>query len=150
MPDYYIQIVNDEVPTRYVERGVGFGGVKITDSLQNAKRYSTREEAEKVAALARKQKDREPGGEMSAIEIIEENQGSDGWEIRARFELPASGAESRFEMKLSQSGIFSRYIGFDGLASPEYRPEEMRDAVSDWTNSVSAWFAAKIGRRDGK
>ena len=45
---YYIRLVNDELPAPlYVERGLGFGGVKLTGSLKDARRYPTEAEAEK-------------------------------------------------------------------------------------------------------
>ena len=73
---------------------------------------------------------------------------ADGWDIRARFELPASGAESLFEMKKTDTGIISRYVGMNGSASREYH--DIREAVSDWTNSVGAWFAAKVSGKGAK
>ena len=145
---YYVRLVNDELPAPlYVERGLGFGGVKLTDSLGSARRYDTREEAEKIAALARTQKDKERGGESTSVEIVSEGaEMSDGFELRARFEVPASGAESRFEMKKTPSGIKCRYVAVSGSVSREYEVGEMSRAVSDWTSSVGAWFAAKTGK----
>lgn len=145
---FYIRLVNDELPGPiYVERGLGFGGVKLTDSLRNARRYDSREEAEKIAALARQQKDKERGGESTTVEIVTEGaETSDGFELRARFEVPASGAESRFEMKKTPAGIKCRYVAVSGSVSREYEAGEMSRAVSDWTSSVGAWFAAKTGK----
>lgn len=148
---YYIRLSNAEFPSPlYVERGLGFGGVKITGNIREARRYSTRDEAEKIAAIARSQKDKERGGEQTTVEIVTEggSETADGWDIRARFELPASGAESLFEMKKTDAGIISRYIGMNGTASREYH--DIREAVSDWTNSVGAWFAAKVGGKGAK
>lgn len=143
---YYIRLVNDELPAPlYVERGLGFGGVKLTGSLKDARRYSTEAEAEKIAALARQQKDKERGGESTTVEIVAE-----GWDIRARFDIPSSGAESRFEMRKSPEGIKSRYVSMNGTVSQEYGADKMQQAVSDWTNSVGAWFAAKVGGKAGK
>ena len=149
---YYIRLVNDELPAPlYVERGLGFGGVKLTGSLKDARRYPTEAEAEKIAALARQQKDKEPGGESTTIEIVEEGAGDPGaWDIRARFDIPSSGAESRFEMRKSPEGIKSRYVSMNGSVSQEYGADKMQQAVSDWTNSVGAWFAAKVGGKAGK
>lgn len=145
---YYIRLVNDELPAPlYVERGLGFGGVKLTGSLKDARRYPTEAEAEKIAANARQQKDKERGGESTTVEIVSEGaETSDGFELRARFEVPASGAESRFEMKKTPAGIKCRYIAVSGSVSREYEAGEMSRAVSDWTNSVGAWFAAKTGK----
>lgn len=143
---YYIRLVNDELPAPlYVERGLGFGGVKLTGSLKDARRYPTEAEAEKIAALARQQKDKERGGESTTVEIVAE-----GWDIRARFDIPSSGAESRFEMRKSPEGIKSRYVSMNGTVSQEYGADMMQQAVSDWTNSVGAWFAAKVGGKAGK
>ena len=153
MARYYITLTNDETPPRYVERGLGFGGVKLTDSLRNAKRYDTEEEAEKVAALARAQKDKERGGETTTVEIIREGgeDQPDGWEVRARFDVPSIDASSRFEMKKADGGIMSRYVGIDGKASREYGGDEMKKAVSDWINATGAWFASKIsGKKAAK
>ena len=149
---YYVRLVNDELPAPlYVERGLGFGGVKLTDSLRNARRYDSREEAEKIAALARQQKAKERGGESTTVEIVNEGaEMPDGWEPRARFEVPASGAESRFEMRKTAAGIRCRYTSVSGNISREYEAVEMSRAVADWTNSVSAWFAAKVGGKAGK
>ena len=146
---YYIRLVNDELPAPlYVERGLGFGGVKLTGSLKDARRYPTEAEAEKIAALARQQKDKERGGESTTVEIVSEGaETSDGFELRARFEVPASGAESRFEMRKTSEGIRSRYVEFSGTVSKEYGADQMRQAAADWTNSVGAWFASKIGAR---
>ena len=144
MSKYYIQLVNDELPAPlYVERGLGFGGVKLTGDIRAAKRYDTEAEAEKIAALARAQKDKERGGETTTVEIVCEGSG-DGWETRARFELPASGAESSFQMKKTDAGIVSRYVGMDGIASKEYAAGNMKSAITDWINSSGAWFAAKV------
>ena len=145
---YYIRLVNDELPAPlYVERGLGFGGVKLTGSLKEARRYPTEAEAEKIAAFARQQKDKERGGESTTVEIVSEGaETSDGFELRARFEVPASGAESRFEMKKTPAGIKCRYVAVSGSVSREYEAGEMSRAVSDWTNSVGAWFASKIGK----
>lgn len=145
---YYIRLVNDELPAPlYVERGLGFGGVKLTDSLGSARRYDSREEAEKIAAIARQQKDKERGGESTTVEIVAEGAESvGGWDIRARFDIPSSGAESRFEMKKTPAGIKCRYIAVSGSVSREYEAGEMSRAVSDWTSSVGAWFAAKTGK----
>ena len=144
MKKYYITILNDERATPlFVERGLGFGGVKLTGDERAARRYDTQEEAEKIAAIARNQKDKETGAETTTVQIIEEECG-DAWDVRARFELPASGAESRFEMKKTGSGIVSRYVGMNGSVSQEYSPADVLKAVSDWTNSVGAWFAAKV------
>ena len=145
---YYIRLVNDELPAPlYVERGLGFGGVKLTGSLKDARRYPTEAEAEKIAALARQQKDKERGGESTTVEIVAEGAESvGGWDIRARFEVPASGAESRFEMKKTPAGIKCRYVAVSGSVSREYEAGEMSRAVSDWTSSVGAWFAAKTGK----
>ena len=149
---YYIRLVNDELPAPlYVERGLGFGGVKLTDSLTAAKRYDTLAEAEKIAAAANAQKAKERGGESTTVEIV--NEGAeipDGWEPRARFEVPASGAESRFEMLKTPAGIRCRYTSVSGNISREYGTAEMSRAVADWTSSVSAWFAAKVGGKAGK
>lgn len=152
MSKYYIKITNDETEPRYVERGLGFGGVKITDSLKAARRYDTEAEAEKVAAIARSQKNKEPGGEMTTVEIVAEADPDDaeGWEVRARFELPATGAESRFEMKKTDAGIVSRYVGMDGTTSRVYDKNEMIKAVSDWINASGAWFAARLGGKKAK
>lgn len=146
---FYIRLVNDELPGPiYVERGLGFGGVKLTDSLGSARRYDTREEAEKIAALARQQKDKERGGESTTVEIVAEGAESvGGWDIRARFDIPSGGAESRFEMCKTAEGIRSRYVEFSGTVSKEYGADQMRQAAADWTNSVGAWFASKIGAR---
>lgn len=147
---FYIRLTNDEWPApRYVERGMGFGGVAITGSLRNAKRYSSEEEAGKIAEQARHQKDKEPGGETTTVEVVKDDTGEDpaSWDVRARFELPASGTESRFEMKKTGSGIVCRYVGLNGNVSKEYPSADMQKAVSDWTNSVGAWFAAKISDR---
>ena len=39
MSKYYIQLNNDELPApMYVERGLGFGGVKITGDIRAARR----------------------------------------------------------------------------------------------------------------
>ena len=145
---YYIRLVNDELPAPlYVERGLGFGGVKLTGSLKDARRYPTEAEAEKIAAIARQQKDKERGGESTTVEIVAEGAESvGGWDIRARFEVPASGAESRFEMKKTPAGIKCRYVAVSGSVSREYEAGEMSRAVSDWTSSVGAWFAAKTGK----
>ena len=152
MSKYYIQIVNEELPVpMYVERGLGFGGVKLTDSLRAAKRYDTEEEAEKVAALARAQKDKERGGECTTVEIVREGvEAPDGWEVRARFDVPSIDASSRFEMKKTDSGIMSRYVGIDGKTSREYGGDEMKKAVSDWINATGAWFASKISGKKAK
>lgn len=149
---YYIRIVNDELPAPlYVERGLGFGGVKLTGSLKEARRYPTEAEAEKIAALARQQKNKERGGESTTVEIVAEGAESvGGWDIRARFDIPSSGAESRFEMRKSPEGIKSRYVSMNGTVSQEYGADKMQQAVSDWTNSVGAWFAAKVGGKAGK
>lgn len=149
---YYIRLVNDELPAPlYVERGLGFGGVKLTGSLKDARRYPTEAEAEKIAALARQQKDKERGGESTTVEIVAEGAESvGGWDIRARFDIPSSGAESRFEMRKSPEGIKSRYVSMNGTVSQEYGADKMQQAVSDWTNSVGAWFAAKVGGKAGK
>ena len=73
MSKYYVQLVNDEFPAPlYVERGLGFGGVKLTGSIKEARRYDTEQEAEKIAALARAQKDKERGGECTTVEIVRE------------------------------------------------------------------------------
>ena len=146
---FYIRLVNDELPGPiYVERGLGFGGVKLTDSLGSARRYDSREEAEKIAAIARQQKDKERGGESTTVEIVAEGAESiGGWDIRARFDIPSSGAESRFEMCKTAEGIRSRYVEFSGTVSKEYGADQMRQAAADWTNSVGAWFASKIGAR---
>lgn len=153
MPKYYIRLVNDEMPAPlYVERGLGFGGVKLTGSLKDAKRYETEQEAEKIAALARSQKDKERGGECTTVEIVAEESGEsgDGWETRVRFELPASGSESCFQMKKTDVGIISRYSDINGAFSKEYAAQDMTKAVSDWINCVGAWFAAKVTGRGGK
>ena len=145
---FYIRLVNDELPGPiYVERGLGFGGVKLTGNLAAAKRYDTLAEAEKIAAAANAQKAKERGGESTTVEIVNEGaEMPDGWEPRARFEVPASGAESRFEMKKTPAGIKCRYVAVSGSVSREYEAGEMSRAVSDWTNSVGAWFAAKTGK----
>ena len=153
MPKYYIRLVNDELlAPLYVERGLGFGGVKLTGSLKEARRYDTEQEAEKIAALARAQKDKERGGECTTVEIVTEDTGeTDGFEIRVRFELPASGAESTFQMKKTDAGIVSRYVDLNGNVSKEYAAESKKQAVSDWINCVGAWFANKIeGRGAGQ
>ena len=71
----------------------------------------------------------------------------DGWEIRARFEVPSIGAESTFEMKKADAGIMSRYVGIDGKTSREYGGDEMKKAISDWINATGAWFASKVGKK---
>ena len=150
MKFYYIRLTNDEWPApRYVERGMGFGGVAITGSLRNAKRYSSEEEAGKIAEQARRQKDKEPGGETTTVEVVKDDTGEDpaSWDVRARFELPASGTESRFEMKKTGSGIVCRYVDLNGNVSKEYAAESKKQAVSDWINCVGAWFANKIEGR---
>ena len=144
MSKYYIQLVNDELPApMYVERGLGFGGVKITGNIRAAKRYDTEAEAEKIAALARAQKDKERGGETTTVEIVCEDRG-DGWESRASFSVHSSGSESSFQMKKTDAGIVSRFVGMDGNVSKEYSSSDLRKAVLDWVNSSGAWFAAKV------
>ena len=152
MPKYYVRLVNDELPAPiYVERGLGFGGVRLTGNLREARRYYTEKEAEKIAALARAQKDKERGGECTTVEIVTEEDETDGFEIRARFGLPASGAESSFQMKKTDAGIVSRYVDLNGNVSKEYAAESKKQAVADWINCVGAWFADKIvGRGAGK
>jgi hypothetical protein len=149
MARFYIQLTNDETAPRYVERGLGFGGVKLTDSLRSAKRYDTEQEAEKIAALARAQKDKERGGECTTVEIVREGgeDPPDGWEIRARFEVPSIDASSAFEMKKTDAGIMSSYVGIDGKTSREYGGSEMKEAISDWINATGAWFASKVGKK---
>ena len=146
MAKYYIQLVNDEFPSpMYVERGLGFGGVKLTRDIRGAKRYDTKAEAEKVAAIARSQKNKERGGETTTVEMVTEESGvPDGWEVRSRFELPASGAVSTFQMKKTDTGITSRYIDMNGAESRVYAAAEMKQAVADWINCVGAWFTAQI------
>lgn len=146
---FYIRLANDEWPApRYVERGMGFGGVAITGSLRNAKRYSSEEEAGKIAEQARRQKNKEPGGETTTVEVVKDDTGEDpSWDVRARFELPTSGTESRFEMKKTGSGIVCRYVDLNGNVSKEYAAESKKQAVSDWINCVGAWFANKIEGR---
>jgi hypothetical protein len=150
---YYIRLVNDELPAPlYVERGLGFGGVKLTGSIREARRYDTEQEAEKIAALARAQKDKERGGECTTVEIVTEDNGeTDGFETRVLFQLPASGAASTFQMKKTDAGIVSRYIDMNGAESREYGPAEMKQAVADWINCAGAWFVDKVaGRGAGK
>ena len=53
-------------------------------------------------------------------------------------------------MKKTDAGIVSRYVGMNGTVSKEYCSGDMQNAVSDWTNSVGAWFAAKITEGKGK
>ncbi len=67
---YYIMISNPETEPRYVKAGKGFSGVEFTDSLKAARLYDTYEAAEKVMKIAEKQKNKERGGETSAIEIV--------------------------------------------------------------------------------
>lgn len=149
---YYIRLVNDELPAPlYVERGLGFGGVKLTGSMKEARRYDTEQEAEKIAALARAQKDKERGGECTTVEIVTEDTGeTDGFETRVLFQLPASGAASTFQMKKTDAGIVSRYVDMNGAESREYGPAEMKQAVSDWINCAGAWFADKVAGRGAR
>ncbi len=146
---YYIRLINDEWPAPlYVERGLGFGGVKLTGSLNDARRYYTEQEAEKIAAIARSRKDNERGGECTTVEIVTEDTGdNDGFEIRAWFELPSSGTVSTFQMKKTDAGIVSRYVDMNGDMSRTYPSEHKKEAVADWINCVGAWFADKVAGR---
>lgn len=153
MPKYYIQLTNDELPAPlYVKYGKGFSGVEVTGSLKDAKRYDTEGEAEKIAAIARAQKDKERGGEMTTVEVIAEEGGADadGWETRFRFEQCSTGAESAFEMCKSPGGILSRYTTISGNISEEFTREQMKTAARAWTDSIYAWICDKIERRQAK
>ena len=153
MAKYYIQLVNDELPEpRYVERGLGIGGVKLTDDLRAAKRYDTEAEAEKIAALARVQKDKERGGEMTTVQIVTEggSEAGDGWETRFRFEQCSTGAETLFQMKKTADGIMSRYVTFNGNISPERPAAEMDKCFVAWTDCVRAWAHARITQKEAR
>lgn len=149
---YYIILNNDELPApRYVERGLGIGGVKITDSLSKAKRYDKLEEAERIAAIARKQKEKEPGGDQTTVEIITEGEGqSDGWVTRFRFEQTSTGAESLFQMKKTPAGIMSRYLTMSGDSSPERPKAEMKRCVEAWIACMGAWLMHQIEEAESK
>ena len=149
MAKYYVQLVNDELPAPlYVKYGKGFSGVELTGSLKEARRYDTEAEAEKIAALARAQKDKERGGEMTTVQIVTEDAGSsDGWETRFRFTQDSTGVETVFQMKKSPDGIRSRYITFGGSVSDEFPPGSMKDGYNKWLSAVGAWGCAKIDGR---
>ena len=151
MINYYIRITNDEAPAPlYVERGAGFSGVLLTADINAARRYSTREEAEKIAALARKQRDKESGGESSAVEIIEEGaQEQPGeWSDRFEFRQCSTGARSVLQMRKAPEGIKTRYITINGSVSEERGKSDMDDAVIAWTDSLRAWLIHKIHEGD--
>ena len=150
MPKYYIQLINEEMPAPlYVKFGKGFSGVELTGSLKEARRYDTEEEAEKIAAIARAQKDKERGGETTTVQIVTEGGGNidDGWATRFRFTQDSTGAETVFQMKKSPDGIRSRYIAFGGGVSEEFPPGKMKDGFNKWLSAVGAWGCAKIDGR---
>lgn len=71
MAEFYVRIFQPEFPPRYVEKGAGIKGVILTDSFKAAKRYPTREAAEKIADAARKMKEKEPGADHVLVEVCE-------------------------------------------------------------------------------
>ena len=143
MINYYIRVINDEVPAPlYVERGAGFSGVLLTDDINAARRYSTREEAEKIAALARKQ--------SSTVEIIEEGtrEQPGEWSDRFEFRQCSTGARSVLQMRKTPEGIKTRYITIGGSVSEERGKPGMDDAVIAWTDALRAWLIQKIHEGD--
>lgn len=71
MSEFYVRIFQPEFPPRYVEKGAGIKGVILTDSFNAAKRYPTREAAEKIADTARRMKAKEPDAEHALVEVCE-------------------------------------------------------------------------------
>ena len=73
MSKFIVRVTNDEFALpRYVECGLGFAGVRLTEDINKARRYETADDAEKAAKTARAQKAREHGGEQSLVEVIED------------------------------------------------------------------------------
>ena len=107
MIKYYIKITHPErsAPV-YVERGLGIAGVRLTESLDRARRYDTRAEAEKFAAIAEKQKAKETGGELSTVEIVEDKPGTDE-------DIAVQAAEAQNKMEWNPSASSADYDAAD-------------------------------------
>lgn len=146
---WIVAIYNPEISPRYVECGLGLGKVKLTEDFSSAKRYDTYEAADKIAKAARELKKKEPGGEHSGVEIIEEKpkipepSKSDEWVTQMQFAWGKDLAAGTLRLQmLKKDGVdWYRWIDDQGR---KYPPSQT------WQSYASAFLARSAEVTIGK